>query len=96
LSPDFPTTPDAMQTAPGGGIDVFISKLSLADEKPDLTYSTYAGKGGTNVGYAIAVAPDGTICVGGQSSIRSIAATGSAFQDTSTGGVSDGFILVLK
>jgi hypothetical protein len=96
LSPDFPTTPDALQLAPAGGIEVFISKLSLADAKPALTYSTYVGKSGTNVGYAIAVAPDGTICVGGQSSIRSIAATESAFQSESTGGVSDGFILVLK
>jgi len=61
-----------------------------------LAYSTYVGKGGTNVGYAIAVASDGTICVGGQSSIRSIAATESAFQGESTGGVSDGFILILK
>jgi hypothetical protein len=96
LSPDFPTTPDALQQVPGGGIGVFISKLSLADAKPALTYSTYVGKGGTNVGYAIAVASDGTICVGGQSSIRSIAATDSAFQSESTGGVSDGFVLVLK
>jgi hypothetical protein len=96
LSTDFPTTPDALQLAPAGGIEVFISKLSLADAKPALTYSTYVGKSGTNVGYAIAVAPDGAVCVGGQSSIRSIAATESAFQSESTGGVSDGFILVLK
>ena len=96
LSSDFPTTTDALQRAPAGGIEVFISRLSLADASPALTYSTYVGKSGTNVGYAIAVAPDGTICVGGQSSIRSIAATDSAFQSESTGGVSDGFILVLK
>jgi hypothetical protein len=96
LSPDFPTTQDAAQPLSGGGIDVFLSKLSLADSVPALSYSTYIGKQGTNVGYAVAVAPDGTICIGGQAAIRSISATEGAFQDSSTGGVSDGFVMVLR
>jgi hypothetical protein len=96
LSPDFPTTQDALQQGSGGGINVFLSKLSLADALPALTYSTYIGKEGTNVGNAVAVAADGTICVGGQAAIRSIDTTEGAFQDSSTGGVSDGFVMVLR
>jgi hypothetical protein len=97
LSPDFPTTADALQQVASGGIYVFISKLNLVDPKPGvLAYSTYAGKSGTNVGYAIAVAPNGAICVAGQSSIRSVGATENAYQTDSAGGVSDGFVLVLR
>jgi hypothetical protein len=97
LSVDFPTTPDALQQGSGGGIDVFISKLNLADPGPaGLVYSTYAGQNGTNAGYAIAIAPNGSIVVGGQSAARSISTTNSAFQGAFDGGVSDGFVLVLR
>ena len=97
LSVDFPTTADALQQGSGGGIDVFISKLNPAEPGPaGLVYSTYAGQNGTNVGYAIAIAPDGSIVVGGQSAARSIGTTASAFQGAFDGGVTDGFVLVLR
>jgi hypothetical protein len=97
LSVDFPTTPDALQQSSGGGIDVFVSKLNPATSGPaGLVYSTYLGQNGTNVGYAIAIAPNGSICVGGQSAARNISTTDSAFQGAFDGGLSDGFILVLR
>src|SRR5258707_14449378 len=80
LSVDFPTTPDALQQSSGGGIDVFVSKLNPATSGPaGLVYSTYLGQNGTNVGYAIANAPNGSVCVGGQSAARNITTTDSAF-----------------
>jgi Beta-propeller repeat len=97
LSQDFPTTEDALQQASGGGINVFISKLNLSDATPaGLVYSTYAGQTGLNVGYAIAIAPNGSIVVGGQSAARNVTTTDSAFQRSFDGGLTDGFILVLK
>ena len=97
VSTDFPVTPDALQSTLGGGIDVFVSKLKMPDSGPSsLLYSTYVGQTGVNVGYALAVSPDGkTIYVGGQTGANSIAATGSAFQGAYAGGSSDGFFLVL-
>ena len=97
LSPDFPTTSDALQQTSGGGINVFITKLNLSDPKPaGLVYSTYVGETGTNVGYAIAIAPNGSICIGGQSAARNIITTDSAFQGSFEGGVTDGFVMVLQ
>jgi hypothetical protein len=95
-SADFPITKDALQPAAGGGIDVFVSKLKLADSGPSaLLYSTYVGLTGIHVGYALAVSPDGKIVVGGQTSGRNIKATEGSFQAGFAGGPSDGFVLVL-
>ena len=98
VSTDFPVTPDAVQRTLGGGINVFVSKFKLPEDGPGaLLYSTYLGSTGVNVGYALAVTPDGkTIYVGGETGARHPAPTDSAYQSAYAGGSSDGFFLVLK
>jgi len=91
LSSNFPVTGDALQKAWGWGVDVFIAKLNSFGA---LEYSTYMGKSGTNIGYAIAAAQDGTIYVGGVAASRGISTTYGA-QNVFGGSTSDGFILVL-
>ncbi len=49
----FPTTPGALQTANGGGIDAFVTKLNPAGSA--LIYSTYLGGALTDQGNSIAV-----------------------------------------
>jgi hypothetical protein len=97
VSTDFPTTTDALQQKAGGGIDVFLTKLKLADPTAGaLLYSTYLGSTGVHVGYGVAVTPDGNICVAGQTGARNISATSNSFQPSFAGGVSDGFVLLLS
>lgn len=96
LSADFPVTGDAFQFAYSGGVDVFCTKLSLAlPPAQALVYSTLAGRGGINVGYGIAVSPDGAIHLGGYSQDLAFPVTGNALQTGHAGGISDGFILVV-
>src|SRR5207245_9191597 len=56
LSADFPFTAGVSQTLLAGGRDAFVTKLNAAGTA--LSYSTYLGGAGTNVGNAIAI--DGT------------------------------------
>jgi len=53
----YPTTPDAHQTAYGGGDDAFLSIVDFGVATPTLRYSTDLGAGDDEQGYA--VAPDG-------------------------------------
>ncbi|HVV95794.1 MAG TPA: SBBP repeat-containing protein [Rhodanobacteraceae bacterium] len=53
-SADFPTTPNAFQTAFHGGRDAFVAKL---DPKGQLIYATYLG--GSDIDVADAIAVDG-------------------------------------
>jgi hypothetical protein len=92
LSLDFPVSGDALQKAWGWGADVFIAKLNGSGA---LEYSTYMGKTGTNIGYAIAAAQDGTIYVGGIAASKGISTTSNAAQNIFGGSTSDGFIVVL-
>lgn len=66
-SADFPTSaPFQGALSNGGGVpasDVFVSKLSPDGSK--LLWSTYLGGKGRDIGYAIAVATDGSAYIGG-------------------------------
>jgi len=96
LSADFPVTLDAFQPTWSGGVDVFCAKLSLAMPPAQaLAYATFAGRGGINVGYGIAVAPSGLMYLAGRSQDQNFPVTENAFQQVHAGGFSDGFILVL-
>jgi len=95
LSPDFPVTPDALQPRPSGGVDVFCARLNLAvPAAQTLAYSTYAGGGGINAAYGIAVSKTGAIYLAGYSQDPKFPVTESAFQPAH-GGFTDGFILGL-
>ena len=98
---DFPVTPDALQGKYGGGFEVFASKLNLGGPGPgSVLYSTYTGQTSINVGYGIAVSPDGAIAVGGQSGsqdqLPSVNVTDNSIQPVFAGGPSDGFVQFLS
>jgi hypothetical protein len=62
----FPLSKKSLQRTYGGSTDVFVSKLSADGSK--LLYSTYLGGSGAEVGYGIALDPEGNIYVTGDSS----------------------------
>jgi len=94
LSPDFPTTPDAIQPVWGGGIDLFVTKLRPGVSGPGgLPSSTYVGAHGVYAPTGLALGRDGTIYVVGSGNLG-LPATADAIQGYA-GGLSDGFILVL-
>lgn len=72
---DFPTTPGAFQTTPGG---VFVTKLALNGE--DLVYSTYLGNNQADIGYGIAVDFQGCAYVVGTTISNVFPTTTGAFQ----------------
>jgi hypothetical protein len=96
LSADFPTTINAPQQQWGQGIDVFAAKLQRGVAgQAGLQYSTYLGADNVNVGYALAVAPDGTAYVAGSTEgVWPVWPNPS--QGSYGGGSSDGFVLVLS
>ena len=96
LSGDFPRTPDAVVGTWGGGTDAFLAKLDPA--KPGtagLVYSSFVGATGTHVGYGLAAAADGTVYVGGLTTIQDILVSDNASQLNYGGGLSDGFLIVV-
>ena len=93
LSPDLFTV-NAPQPGWGGGIDVFLAAIKPgAAGRAGLLYCTYLGATGTYVGSVMVVSPDGSIYVGGYGNIGlPSSSNGNGF----AGGVSDGFITVMK
>lgn len=77
-STDFPTTPGSFQTSPGGGNNVFVTKLSPAGNV--LSYSTYLGGSGNQRANAIAVDSAGSAYVTGKTSSADFPTSTSAFQ----------------
>jgi hypothetical protein len=94
-SASFPTQ-GALQPKFGAanllGADAFVSKLSPDGSK--LLYSTFLGGRGTDVGTAIAVAPDGSAYVAGETDSVDFPAT-AAIQPA-IAGLNDGFIVKLN
>jgi len=92
LSSNFPVTADAPQSHWGFGIDVFLTKV-----KPGagVQYSTYLGGATVNVGYGLALAPDGTVYVVGSTG-GLLSTTDNPLQGTFGGGYTDGFIAAIK
>ena len=93
LSPDFPVK-DAPQGNWGGGIDLFIAKLQPGTAgRTGLLFSTYFGAGGLYAGNGIAVGPDGSIYAAGYGTVGlPSSSNGNGF----SGGLSDGFVIVVK
>jgi uncharacterized repeat protein (TIGR03803 family) len=90
----FPTTPGALQTTIGGGLDAFVSKLNATGSA--LLYSTYLGGSGDDFGGGIAVDASGNVYVGGNTSSTNFPVTPGAFQTTLAGGFEDAFISKLN
>jgi len=98
-SSSFPTTPGAFQTAPGGGLDAFVSKLNT--DGSALLYSTYLGGRGQDLagngpgsipaGKPIAVDAAGNAYVTGTTQSSNFPITTGAFQ-TRFRGLEDAFI----
>jgi hypothetical protein len=95
LSPDFPTTSDAVEPNWGGGIDLFLTKLKPGVAGPGaLLSSTYIGQRSVYAPTALTVGRDGTIYVVGYGGVG-LPSTSDALQGFG-GGLSDGFIIVLS
>jgi hypothetical protein len=93
LSPDLFTV-NAPQPGWGGGIDVFLAAIKPGTPgRAGLLYCTYLGATGTYVGSVMVVGPEGSIYVGGYGNLGlPSSSNGNGF----AGGVSDGFITVMK
>ena len=94
---DFPATVGAYDTSHNGGnypvyCDVFVSKLNSSGSS--LTYSTFIGGGGDDVGYAIAVDSSGNAYVAGECD-SGFPTTNGAY-DTSHNGSNDVFVVKLN
>lgn len=89
LSPNFPVTAGAFQTAQTGVSDAFVTKLNTSGSA--LIYSTYLGGTAGNQGRGIAVNSNGNAYVTGSTSSADFPVTAGAFQ-TTFAGVADAFI----
>ena len=96
VSIDFPVTPGAIQSYYGSGVDLFLVKFdpSVAGTA-GLLYGTYLGGNGIHVPGTLALAPDGSIFIGGYTN-SDLQITPSAYQGSYGGGYSDGFVLAVK
>ena len=93
-STNFPTTPGAFQTSPGGGNDAFVTKLNPTGTA--LVYSTYLGGSNDDIGYGIAVDTSGNAYVTGFTLSTNFPTTPGAYQTTFGGGDFDAFVTKLN
>lgn len=93
-SADWPTTPGAFDVTYNGGSlgDVFVAKLNAAGAA--LFFSTFLGGSDVEIGHALALDWDGSVCVAGQTSSADMPTTSGAF-DTSWNGSADAFLAKL-
>jgi hypothetical protein len=89
-SGDFPITADAIQSAPGGNNDAFITRLNAAGAA--LVFSTYLGGSNAEGGRSVAVDSAGSIYVTGATFSADFPTTPGAFQTAFGGLQSDGFV----
>lgn len=90
-SPDFPTTPDAIQSAyMGGGGDGFVVQLSPSF---DLLYSTYFGGSGEDAFTDLAMDEAGRFALCGYTGSPDLPLTPGAFQESYGGGALDAFVV---
>jgi hypothetical protein len=77
-SPDFPTTPGALDTSyNGGGYDLFLARLDPWGQH--LSWSTFLGGGDEDLGYGLALDPDGRAFVAGFTRSDDLPVTPDAF-----------------
>jgi Beta-propeller repeat len=100
LSTDFPVTSDAALSRFGDGVEAFLVKFNPAVAGSGaLEYGTYFGTTGFHVVTGVAVAPNGTIALGGYTT-DALFGLGSGlsvgYQQGFGGGYSDGFVIALQ
>lgn len=100
MSADFPVTPDAGLAQYGGGIEAFLVKFNPAVAGLGaLEYGSYFGTTGFHVATGMAVAPDGSMFIGGYTT-DALFGVGNglnyAYQPGYFGGFSDGFVVAVK
>jgi len=95
-SPNFPTTSGAYQSAAGGNLDVFVTKLNSSGMTLD--YSTYLGGSGSDEGYGIAIDSGGNAYVTGYTESSNFPTTSGAYQTAflGSGGSSNAFMTKLN
>jgi hypothetical protein len=88
-SSNFPTTPGAFQTTPGGNRDAFVTKLNEVGS--DLVYSSYLGGSNLDTGDDIALDASGSVYIAGITGSSNFPTTPGAFQ-MSFAGFNDAFV----
>jgi hypothetical protein len=92
-STDFPTTPDARQTALLGFNDAYLTKLNPAGGA--LVYSTYLGGSGGDEGIGVALDSAGNAYTAGFTTSSDFPTTPGTRQATFGGGFADAFVTKL-
>jgi hypothetical protein len=88
-SSNFPTQ-NALQTASGGRVDVFVAKLNASGNA--LIYSTYLGGSGTDSASGLAVDAQGNVYIGGTTSSTNFPVKGGFQMQLGGGQGQDAFI----
>jgi hypothetical protein len=91
-STNFPVTGGAAQTASGGSVDAFVTKLNVAGSA--IVYSTYIGGSGDDRGFSIAVDGSGNAYVTGWTSSMNFPVVAAA--QPGPGGGRDAFVAKLN
>lgn len=91
-STDFPTA-SPLQGSNAGGQDAFVLKLNATGDA--LTYGTYIGGTGNDVGIGCVLGPGDVLHLAGHTASSDFPIAGTPYADTTTG-VRDGFFLTLS
>ncbi len=92
-SSDFPTQ-DPFQASPGGDYDAFLSKVNAGGDA--LVYSTYLGGAGADKGFGIALGPDGSATITGDTFSTDFPTAGSLQNASASAVSSDAFVARLS
>ena len=96
VSPDYPVTRNALQTAYGGDTDAFITILNpAANANQQLTYSTYFGGTGADIGFDLKRDAMGTLYLSGMTQSAGLPSSSLALQSAYDGSM-DAFVLRLN
>ena len=93
-SANFPTTAGAFRTTPGGGYDVFVSKLKPGGSA--LIYSSYIGGVNDEFGYGIAIDSSNSVYLTGRTYSPNFPTTANVLQPHLGGGGGHGDAFVTK
>lgn len=89
-SPDFPTTPGALDSELDGGADVFVARVN--ETGTVLQYSTLLGGSGDDLGWALALDAAGQVYVTGHTPSTDFPTTPGALHPAYLGGFTDAFV----